>query len=116
MQRTLYRQADGTLLEQPERSHGGKVTQRYNHVRVERDGTRIFERTAEIPARSLATVGGDRPGRQFTKRRNKKAAQALPRFPAPPNNSVQDAHGNLRAVWIDRSKYNPRACAAAGKR
>lgn len=73
MQQTLYRQSNGELRDKPERIHGGKIAQRYNAVRVQHDGTRIFERTAEITVRSLKSVGGGRDGCNHTKRKNRYA-------------------------------------------
>ena len=70
---TLYRHADGELRDKPQRTHGGKITQRYCAVRVTRDGTRIFERAAEISVRSLKSVGGARAGCNHTKRKNRYA-------------------------------------------
>lgn len=116
-QLTLYRHADGILRDQPERAPGGKITQRYCAVRAAFDGTRIFERVAEIPQRSLASVGGIRPGCNFTKLSKRKAARALPLFPLPPKDTVQYGESNLyAAIHRDRSKYTPKLCAASGKR
>lgn len=70
---TLYRHADGELRKQPERNADGKITQRYNRPQIDGHGNRFFERTAEIPVRSLKSVGGERPNKKYTRRSDRKA-------------------------------------------
>lgn len=70
MQYTEWQHPDGSFQSRP------APGQRYNAVKVDTDGTRLFERTAEIRVRSLKSVGGVRPGCNFTKRTNRRARKA----------------------------------------
>lgn len=115
-QRTLYRRADGGTSDQPDRTHGGKITQRY-FAKQYCDGVmrlRIFERTAEIPQRTLTSVGGSRDAAGYSRKLDKKDAKA------------RAAKFFVREVVVSTAerarfnatpaKYLPNVCASAGKR
>lgn len=119
VQKTLYRHADGTLQAQPAREgHGGKIIQRYNAVQVDTDGTRIFERTAEIRTRSLQSVGGGR-GKNGQPVRKPRSRYTGPTRGAPKYVSAIEGYGLVsmdERVRFDRSKYIAADEARKGRR
>lgn len=123
MAKRHYQLADGTILTpaKPEQMRWRWIG---NFIKPEGVIEKRYEKIAEIPQRTLTSVGGIREDRRYRRHADKKQRQQLSGTPGAPRHIEEVSEYMLgrqliardERVRFDASKYLPAECNRRGKR